>query len=342
MPRTTRRLVVFLAALVLLAGAYSAYWFVVAGQIRDGLVTWAESARKDKIHVSWQNFRVSGFPAVFQVDLETAALRDNAVTPSPEFRIPALSSFARPWNLRDWHLVAADGFTADIAGAEERTPAKLTARTANGAVALESDGGWKLHLTLQDAVVEAGTQIRVESADTAITAPPKPPGVTSKPTLTLAVDARDVGLPVAVGPLGVTIDELDFAATVKGAIPSGKLADAFTAWRDAGGTIELDRLRLKWGPLGAAAAGTIGLDQELQPAAALNGAIQGYDQILTALVEKGQIRATDAGLARIALNFLAKTGPEGKPEIRTGFRIQDGQMFLGPAKLGKAPHLAWE
>ena len=53
------------------------------------------------------------------------------------------------------------------------------------------------------------------------------------------------------------------------------------------------------------------------------------------------MRSTDAGLARIALAMLAKAGPDGKPEIRTAFTIQDGQMFLGPVKLGKAPHLAW-
>jgi hypothetical protein len=160
--------------------------------------------------------------------------------------------------------------------------------------------------------------------------------------LDVTVDANQINLPVAVGPLGDTIDELGFGATVKGAIPSGKLADAVAAWRDAGGTIELDNLRLKWGALNATATGTIGLDQELQPTGGFSGAIQGYDQILTALVQNGQMRASDAGLARIALTLLAKAGPDGKPEIRTAFTIQNGQMFLGPAKLGRVPHIAWD
>jgi hypothetical protein len=54
------------------------------------------------------------------------------------------------------------------------------------------------------------------------------------------------------------------------------------------------------------------------------------------------MRASDAGLARIALSLLAKAGPDGKTEIKTSFTIQNGQMFLGPAKLGKAPRLTWE
>ena len=78
-------------------------------------------------------------------------------------------------------------------------------------------------------------------------------------------------MPLAIGPLGDGIDELDFAATVKGAIPSGKVADALAAWRDAGGRIELDHLRLKWGALNATATGTIALDQELQPTGGFSG-----------------------------------------------------------------------
>jgi hypothetical protein len=160
--------------------------------------------------------------------------------------------------------------------------------------------------------------------------------------MALAVEANQIKLPLAVGPLGDKIDELDFGATVKGRMPSGKLPDALTAWRDAGGKIELDNLRLKWGALDATATGTIALDPELQPTGAFSGAIQGYDQILTALVQNGQMRASDAGLARIALTFLAKAGPDGKPEVRTAFTIQNGQMFLGPAKLGRVPHITWQ
>jgi hypothetical protein len=61
-----------------------------------------------------------------------------------------------------------------------------------------------------------------------------------------------------------------------------------------------------------------------------------------ALVQNGQMRPADAGLARIALTMLAKTGPDGEPEIRTVLSMENGQMFLGPAKLGKAPRLTWE
>jgi hypothetical protein len=286
--------------------------------------------------------RVSGYPAAFRVDLGAAALRDAAITPSPEFHIPVLSGTTRPWDFSDWRLAAPEGFTADFAAAGGGAPAKLIAQTADGVVSIEPEGGWRLWLTLGQTTVQAAARVLVGSAHATLTVPPSPSRAHADPVMTLAVEASQVKLPAAIAPLGDTIDELDFAAMEKGAIPNGKLADALAAWRDAGGSIELDNLRVKWGALDATGTGTIALDQELQLTGGFSGAIQGYDQILTALVQNGQMRASDAGLARLALTFLAKAGPDGKPEIRTAFTIQNGQMFLGPAKLGRVPRINWE
>src|SRR5260370_40512674 len=190
--------------------------------------------------------------------------------------------------------------------------------------------------------VAAAVPVLVGSPPPPLPVPPGPRRGPADPVMALAVEASQIKLPLGVGPLGDLIDELDFGATVKGAMPSGKLADAVAVWRDAGRTIELDNVHTKWGAPNATATGTIALDQELQPTGGFSGAIQGYDQMLTALVQYGQMRASDAGLARIALTFLAKAGPEGKPQIRTAFTIQNGQMFLGPAKLDRVPRITWE
>ena len=44
----------------------------------------------------------------------------------------------------------------------------------------------------------------------------------------------------------------------------------------------------------------------------------------------------------MALGFLAKPGPDGRPQIVAPFTIQDGQMLLGPVKLGPAPRISWQ
>ena len=342
MRRPTRLGLAILAALLVIACAYSAYWFVVAGRIKEGIVAWAQSARAEKIDVSWREIRVNGYPAGFLIELEAAVLRDNGLIPAPELRTPLLLGTARPWDFANWRLAAPEGFSSELIGPDGRKPLKMRAQAADGAVSIEPQGGWKLWLGSHDASIEAADRVQISSADAWVIVPQKPPGEHTDPTAALAVDARQVRLPAPVGPLGDTIDDLDFGVTLKGVIPGGKLAQAMAAWRDSGGTVELDNLKLRWGALGATATGTIALDQELQPIGGFSGAIQGYDQILTALVQSGHLRPTDAGLARIALTMLAKAGPDGRPEIKTAFTIQNGQMFLGPAKLGQAPRITWE
>jgi len=253
------------ATLLAVAGAYTAYWFVVAGRIKAGVVDWAQSQRADKIEVSWQRVQVSGFPTAFRVDLGATVLRDGSVKPSPEFHIPVLSGKARPWDLADWRLAAPKGFTGDLAPPGAGAMVSLAVHTADGVVSIEGGGGWKLWLAMQGLTVDAGARAQIGLARTTFIAPPRSPQRDSASGAVLAVDASRIKLAAAVGPLGDTIDELDFSATVKGNFSGGKLADAAAAWRDAGGTVELDHLHLNWGSLGATATGTIALDQELQP-----------------------------------------------------------------------------
>jgi hypothetical protein len=88
--------------------------------------------------------------------------------------------------------------------------------------------------------------------------------------------------------------------------------------------------------------GTLALDRDLQPVGGFSGAVEGYDGILTALVKSGHMRAEQAGLARLALTLLARAGPDGRPEIATSFTIENGEMYLGPARLGPAPRFVWK
>jgi hypothetical protein len=341
MRRRTRYGLAALAALVVLLGGYSAYWVAVASQIENGVAAWALSARKRQVDASWRAFAVAGFPVRFQVELKDAALRDRSVDPTPELRVPALIGSAAPWDLGAWRLDAPAGLTG-LAGAGGRPPLRLRTPSASGAVQLAAPGGGTLWLRLADASIEGSGQVRIGAADLWITLPPRPPQRHTEPNFGVAADLRAVELPAAARALGDSIEELAFGLTVKGALPSGNLVRSVAVWRDAGGTVELDNLDLRWGGLGATATGTIALDQELQPIGGFSGAVVGYDRVLQALVRAGRMPAGDAGLAQLALTLLAKAGPDGRPQIATSFTIQNGQMFLGPAKLGPAPRLAWK
>jgi len=342
MRRPPRFGLVVVVLLLVLLGGYSAYWLVVARWVTDGIAAWAQTERAERVDAVWERIGVAGFPFVCRVELESAVLRDGRLTPSPELRIPTLSASARPWDITSWRLMAPAGLSALLAGGGERPPLKLAVHTAAGVLIADREAGASLWLNLADVSAEGGEAVPIASADAWVILPAKPPRSHVDPALGVALDLRRVQLPGTTSVLNDTIDELAFGITVKGAVPSGKLAQAVAEWRDAGGTVELNNLHLNWGGVGATASGTIALDRELQPIGGFSGTIAGYDQILTGLVQSGRMRAADAGLARLALAMLAKAGPDGRPEIKTAFTIQNGQMFLGPAKLGKAPRIAWE
>jgi hypothetical protein len=341
MRRQTRLGLAAFVVLLVLCGAYTVYWCIVAGRIEDGVVAWQQSMRAQKIDASWQTIRIVGFPLHFRIALSGTALRDHALTPSPEVRLAELTGSARPWNFANWRLEARQGLAAGLAAAGSRPPVKLAARTAEGTISLGHEGAISLWLNFQDASAEAGGQVPIKAADAWIGLPANPPQTHTEPSLQLALDLRQVQLPAAPATLSDTIDDLAFGVTVKGAVPDGPLVQAIAAWRDAGGTIELDHLHLNWGGLGANATGTIALDQDLQPIGAFSGGIEGFGTILSALVEAGRLDTEEAALAQIALSALAKPGPDGKPQIATSFTIQNGKMYLGPAKLGDAPRIVW-
>jgi hypothetical protein len=342
MRRPTRFGLAAFALLLVLLGAYTAYWLIIVEQIKSGVIAWAQAERTEKIDVSWERIGVGGFPFACRVSLKTATLHDRRLNPAPELRIPILTGEARPWDFSNWRLDAPEGLSATLAAGGARPPVKLSARNVAGVLATGPPATTIIWLHLEDIDAEAGETIAVSMADAWVILPAKPPQVHTEPAIGVAVNLRQLKLAEVTPILGDTIDELAFALRVKGAVPGGRLVQAISEWRDAGGTIELDNLRVKWGELGSTASGTIALDRELQPIGGFSGAIQGYDQILAALVQSGRMRAAEAGLARLALAMLAKAGPDGKPAITTAFTIQNGQMFLGPAKLGKAPRIAWE
>jgi hypothetical protein len=342
MRRPTRYGLAALAALLVLIGGYSAYWLFVARQIGDGIGAWAQSAGDKEVDASWRAVGVTGFPLSFRVSLTDLVLRDRSVSPAPELRVGTLLANAAPWDLYDWRLGAPSGLAAELEGAGERPTLRLAAASAAGALALGSAGGGTLWLRLTDAGTEGGDAVRAAAAIVWIILPSRPAQRHTEPNFGVAADLYRVRLPVAARALGENLEQLAFGVTVKGALPGGNLVRSVASWRDAGGTIELDNLALKWGGLGATATGTLALDQDLQPIGGFSGAIEGYDQVLRALVEAGRMRPGDAGLAQLALTMLAKAGPDGRPQIATSFTIQNGQMFLGPARIGPAPRLAWK
>ena len=95
--------------------------------------------------------------------------------------------------------------------------------------------------------------------------PAAPPQSHTDTALGLSLQVTQVTLPAAVPGFGDTLSGFSFAALIKGALPPGPFAQALAQWRDGGGTIDLQSVRVRWGSLLLDASGTLALDSSLQP-----------------------------------------------------------------------------
>lgn len=336
-PAMRRILAPLLAVLVLAAAAYTGYWHHIAGTLRGSVAPWAEARRAEGYALRWDEMTVTGFPTGFRLRFDRASIARQ--TPLPyEVRIPLLVAEAAPWDLEHWRLAAPKG--GEIALPAEETT--VAAASLDGALALGDPGGTTITLAAHRvAGGDAAAGLAVAEAEARLTLPAAAPASHRDTRLDLSLQLAGLTLPRAVPPFDGTIETLSLRASLKGALPSGPPRRSLAAWRDDGGTVELEEGRLRWGKLDASANGALALDGSLQPIGALTATIEGHDAIVDAAVAAGSLRAGDARLAKIVLGLMAQPGADGRRRITLPVSVQEGRLYLGPAEIAALPTITW-
>ena len=332
---------VVLLLLLVLFGAYTALWFFVANRMTDEIAQWAARERQHRLDISWETLQVSGYPLEFRITANRLHVRDLMPGRAASLQVPLMQASAYPWNfLRSWAIEAPSGLTA-VTGPAESPRATLTANSVSGNVVRDAEHDIAVTLDLKQPVFDSGERIAARDAVISATAPQEPPRGHDDPSLSLAVAAYDLQLSKIPVPFRGTVNDLSFDLTVLGPVPNLPPPQAAKAWRDAGGTIEVERIAARSGDLAVTGSGTFALDRELQPEAAFSGSVAGYDKLIAGLTEAGILPQGGSALARLGLSLLAKPGANGQSQIKTSFTIQNGEMTLGPFQLGAAPRIDW-
>lgn len=342
-----RFVIIVLAALVLLAVAWSGVWFYVARDIETRLAAWAQAQRAQGLVAEYGGVTVSGFPLAWHTHV-TAPAMSGAGPTQWEWRGEALTAEIRPWALRDvpvtfpglHHVAGGAGGVAEAAA--------ISAARPNGRIMLAADGRLDtLRLDLEDAQIRrlpgsahaTARQIRLSLSPHRL---PQPTHQTD--TLDLALQVYDL---VAPEPpryaLGNRIEAVELDLSVKGMLPPVPLADAVAAWRDGGGVIEINRMALRWGPLDSSGDGTLALDSANRPLGAMTARILGYTETVDALAAAGVMRPRDAGTLKIALNLVARSSGSGGPrELRVPITAQDGRLNVAGFNVLALPPLRFQ
>lgn len=331
---SVRRLVlIVVAAAIALAGALAASWRLGAGRVRAEAETWADARRAEGWSVTWDGLAVDGFPWTLRLTVaEPRLTRPDGLS----WAAPAL----RLWTRLPWPATTH----AETAGRQQfGGPGWSETVEVERFAASWRHQHWDAHV---HHVVWRGGAI-ADLAGTIARVPPDhieavPTDPQQPASWRFAVSARDVAL--AQSPLKgldsrVAVAEL--SGQVRGTLPDLPPAAAIARWAKEGGTIEVDRLALDWTPMALEADGTAALDPAGQPLVALSARISGFSPLMDRLVAGGDVPAATATTVKAMLTLLAKPDTRGQPAVSAPVTVQDGALFLGPARLVRHPPIPW-
>lgn len=350
-----RKLIAALVIIVALSAAISVAWRYGSSAFREGIVAWAEARRADGVQVDYSSVTLQGFPFRLQAVIRNPALSKPVPRPpweaGPdldwEFRSNEVVAGIRPWNPRRVELRFPGTNQITVPLGLYGTTVFAAAGRASGNFEFDSEGvptAADLYLQDFDMLSEDGEESvsmsRVEISG--VTHAASTPAHQSA-TFELAASGKGVNLPTQLdAPLGRFINAVELQASLMGVLPEGDLTEAAKAWRDDGGTIEIHRLHLEWGPLVLEAGGTLALDGALQPIAGLSAIVRGYAETIDALVANGVVQHNDGETAKQVLGLLAKAPKGGgPPELTVPLTLQNGWIYVGPVALTRVSQISW-
>ncbi|WP_353210465.1 DUF2125 domain-containing protein [Rhodovarius sp.] len=164
-----------------------------------------------------------------------------------------------------------------------------------------------------------------------------------EPAFSIDLDVTGLTLPPHAGPLGQRLERLALEGMLSGPLPLQRHpTQRAEAWRDAGGTIELRRAVLQWGPVGASLSATGTLDDALQPMGAGQLAVTGAAEAVDALLAVGWLSARAAGPARAIAALLSRRGEDGGPPVlELPITLTERRIGLARLPLARLPALQW-
>jgi hypothetical protein len=319
--------------LVLLAGGYGLWWRHLTEMLRADLDHWVAERAAVGWKISTGAVAVSGFPLHVVLTLSAPGVEDPS---GNAWQGPALAVVIPLFDPQHPHLEAPGEHVVAIKG---REPVHISIQGASADLAVDGHGLNDLSLDL--AMGSAGSahlgrsslQLRRLAAGQV---------AHDVPSWSLRLSLENLGLPddprLLFGPL---LSSIQLEAHLQGSVTGGAVEQALRAWRDDGGTVEIDRLSVDWKPLALSGTGTLALDRDLQPMVASNCDIRGLFEAVDALTRSGVVRPQDAGMVKLIFGLMMKSDKNGAKTLSVPLTIQNRVLSVGPVKLLELPVLPW-
>ncbi len=334
--RRRHPLVVGAAALVLLViVAVPALWWIAQNQVTAAVVAAQHDAGREGITLDHDGLTFSGFPFT----ISAALARPKADWQGGHWEGPEVltseTSFTDPTSIR---IDASGRHALDI----DALSLEVDSREALAFLEVGKQGPEALQANLRQTEIQLTGGLGEASLQSLeLTAAPLPPLADASQTTALALDLTGLSLPQALGAqlpaLGTSIEEGSLRANLSGPLAPGPAPQVLQYWRQNGGTLDLQRLTLTWGPVSLEAAGRLSLDDLLRPVGTLNLQAAGFPALLDGLAALGRL---DPALAKTYGGLLGgmaqpRSGMQGR-WLALPLVLEDGHAFLR-LPFGKIP-----
>jgi len=338
-----RRWLWIAAILILIVAGDTALWRFATRRLDASLNDWVAAQRAAGWQVSAEDRRTGGWPFAAALHLRHVTVDHGAPfagggiawqSDRVILRIAAL----RPTTLQ---IDASGVGRVRLAGGPDipysanqlvvAVPRQATRQPASAAIFAEvlTAGEPGRTVTIRDATSHVRVAPEARAGESAVS---------------ISLNASGIALPAGPDwPLGHQIASLATDAVVGGPLPAkGRLNERAITWRDDGGVLHVNALRMVWGPLHLRAKAELQLDPELQPAGTGRATIVGYTATANALATRGVMTHGAATAAKALLSLMAHTPADGGPsEVEVPLSLQHRTLSMRQVPLVRLPALDW-
>ncbi len=333
------RYFILTGVVIAVAAAWTGAWFYVADQVRYEIRT-AASQNTPSREVRYRGLEIGGYPFRIKVDITGPRIALSGNQGGFRWATDKVGAVRHLWQPRHvlLDLTGQHHFEWSRGGSARA----LTLHNAQAMASIETAAGGRLDRLSVDieapslrgdsGIALLGKRLQVHIRLT--------PDAVDSVDFALRGDGLDIGAgvvpPMLMG-MARNISLLDIRTTVTGLPQDTLAATPIAAWRNGGGTVEVRQFRLLWGDMEITATGSLALDDRMRPIGALTAKIRGHDQLLDIAVRSGAMSGNGRIAAGAVLGLLAAAGGG---VLSVPVRLQDGQLFLGPAAVARLAPLA--
>lgn len=152
--------------------------------------------------------------------------------------------------------------------------------------------------------------------------------------LSFSTKIEDIEKVLNIDPINQDLT-LFLEASLSGSQAQRLFPKSLSEWRDGGGVLEINSLKLDWANIHIEAEGTVTLDKEMYPLGSFSSRTIGYQKVLSYMVEFGWVKNKNARAASFILELFSVPDENGTKRLTVPIKLQNKVFSVGPAKLFK-------